>query len=248
MKISSKILGILFFSSVMFTSCTTEDIDQPETLIAGTEIESMNVDESNLADRISSTQWNVQSKCVSSGNFTTNISGRYKRTNSYIVCNVYGQDKDIKCKRSGNPRTELRGKKEFRPRDNNNQSKPTHAMYVTMKIEKLNVSSGKRVIIGQIFNKTKGDDYGAIYIQNNKLYAIFDGGSKKLLKSSVNQGNTISFSITTNNGTTKISSNGNSKSSSSVKNDICYFKTGAYLISKNNGNRAQVKITKLSQR
>ena len=231
------------------TSCTTDEIDEYETLTNETELVKPLEENSNSSAKISSTQWNVQSACITSGNFTTDISGRYNYESTFLVLNVLGSDKDINCNTTGNPRTELRGKKEFKPSENNNQSQPTHAMYVTMKIEKLNVgTTDKRVIIGQLFNKSVSDDYGTIYIQNNKLYANFDGETKTELDNSINEGDTISFSITTNNGTTTISSNGKSKSSSAVKNDTCYFKTGAYLISKDSGHRAQVKITNLSQR
>lgn len=247
MKNIVKILGILFFVATVFTSCSTEDFDQSETLIVEAEIKSMDIDESNSTARISSTQWNVQSACVSSGNFTTDIPWRYKHTNSYIILNVLGSDKDINCGTSGNPRTELRGLKEFTLGDSKR-----HAMYVTMKIEKLNAGS-KRVIIGQIFDKNgkgpgRGDDYGTIYIKNNKLYGIFDGGSAKVLDSSVNEGDTIKFYIRSENGTTKLARNGGSSLTETTSNSTtCYFKTGSYLISKTSSHRAQVKITSLSQ-
>ena len=251
MKNFKSLLRIILFITLIngMTSCSTDEIEESEIVTNKIDLVKSIEENSNASAKISSTQWNVQSACITSGNFTTDISGRYNYESTYLVLNALGSDKDINCNTTGNPRTELRGKKEFKPSENNNQSQPTHAMYVTMKIEKLNVgTTDKRVIIGQLFNKSVGDDYGTIYIQKNKLYANFDGETKTELDDSINEGDTVSFSITTNNGTTKISSNGKSKSSSAVKNDTCYFKTGAYLISKDSGHRAQVKITNLSQR
>ena len=242
-------LSVLLVFLLSAVSCSIDEIEKSETLSNETDIMDTVEGSSNLNERISSTQWNVQSACITSANFTTDISGRYNYESTYLVLNVLASDKDINCNTSGNPRTELRGTKEFKPSENNNQSTPTHAMYVTMKIEKLSVgTTDKRVIIGQLFNKSVGDDYGTIYIQKNKLYANFDGETKTELDNSINEGDTVSFSIITNDGKTTISSNGKSKSSSAVKNDICYFKTGAYLISRETGHRAQVRITNLSQR
>lgn len=245
MKKIIKHFATLFTISLIFTACS---VDDPNTNILNSEEEvlTLDTDQNFTTKAISSTQWTVQTLGKTGRSFTKNVPGRYKRTNSYLVLNVLGNDRPV-SRGSRYPRTELRGKKEFKPSDNNgNPKRVTHAMYVTLKVEKLNIGNSK-LIIGQIFNKDVSDDYGTVFIRNNKLYAKFDGSPQVELDNRIDK-NKVSYAIVTNNGTTTIAGNGKSTSSRAVRNNKCYFKAGVYLLSTNKNHRAQVRIRNLSQR
>ncbi len=242
MRNTSYIFGLLFFVAIAFFSCSTDEFDlsQEDT----TELEMAETeDEINLEKALSSTQWNVQSACVGSGNFTTDISNRYDYTSSKLTLFVKSSDKDINCNTSGNPRTELRGLKEFKPSDGSK-----HQMAVTTKVTKLKLTSGRRLILGQIFSKSDSDDFGTLSISSSgNLVAEFAGTGKKTMRTNVKAGSTVSFKMYTQNGKSTISVGTTTYSSTKSAGDTCYFKTGAYLISRLSGDEAEVEITNLSQ-
>lgn len=243
MKKVSVFIGNLFFVAAILTSCSTEEINESETLISETENLIYSEEDSSVTDKISSTQWNVQAPNETSGAFKTDISNYYDYSSSKLTMSIEYDDDDIKGGTNGNPRTELRGLKEFKPKDSKK-----HQMAVTIKIKKLKLTSERRLIIGQLFSHSDGDDFGSLYIKSDgDLVAEFAGTGKKTVKSNVKEGSKFSFKIYTQNGTSKIKVGEKTHTSTKSAGDTCYFKTGAYLISRESGDEAEVEITKLSQ-
>ncbi len=228
MKRQSNFLCILSFGILFLgtSACSNDEILSLET------DSSNNVSQETSLARISSTSWRVQS-LGKTFSFTSEVKGRYTNDGSKLRMKVVNGDATTPG--SSNPRTELRSTSaDFNTRTN-------HSMSVSMSV----IKSSTKVVIGQIFSNSlkngNGDDLAVIFLRNKKLYAQFDGGSQMLLNNNI--GSSVSFTMSTNNGTITVSGGGSSKSQ---RREIggCYFKTGVYLIG---GGSAEVDITNLSK-
>jgi hypothetical protein len=233
---------------LIMLNCTTNDAIE-NSLKPSEETNSI-----SNAEKISNENWRVQTN-GKTYNLKQTVSDRvaYKYEDpkkkigiKKITLTVFKNDTVASGSNSKYRRTELRS-----TLANFSTSTP-HSMNVTMNI----VTTANKLVIGQIFsqdlNQGKGSDLGTIYLKKDDLYAQFDGGKEKLLKSKVSKKN-LSFSIVTTKVKVKnkdidkiiITGGGTSFELAKIVNN-CYFKTGAYLVT-DKSESGKVEITNLAQ-
>jgi hypothetical protein len=196
--------------AMLMLSCSKDEV------IASPEVEKS----SNISKRIDNT-WTVQVNGVGNNPFDIFVRYRYEiLSDGNVFMRVSPDDKPF----GGRQRTELRGNGEWNIGSN-------HTMSITLKINEL--SNDTRVVIGQIFEEDKGD-FMQVFIDQGVLKARGGGQGTITLRTGIKSGSTINFIMKTNQGTTTVTSNQKTLTST-AKASNCYFKTGLYLLKNANG-------------
>jgi hypothetical protein len=196
--------------AMLMLSCTKDEVTESPIVEKST----------NTSQRIDNT-WTVQVNGEGNKPFDTFVRYRYEiLSDGNVFMRVSPDDKPF----GGRQRTELRGNGEWNIGTN-------HTMSVTLKINEL--SSDSRVVIGQIFEDGKGD-FMQVFIDQGVLKARGGGQGTITLRTGIKSGSTINFIMKTNQGTTTVTSNQKTLTST-AKASNCYFKTGLYLLKNANG-------------
>jgi hypothetical protein len=211
MRFAQKTCALTACVMLMF-SCTKDEIVESPT----------EEKSSNTSQRIDNT-WTVQVNGTGNNPFDIFVRYRYEiLSDGNVFMRVSPDDKPF----GGRQRTELRGNGEWNIGSN-------HTMSVTLKINEL--ASDTRVVIGQIFSADSNGDFMQVFIDQGVLKARGGGQGTITLRTGIKSGSTISFIMKTNSGTTTVTSNKKTLTSTDGATN-CYFKTGLYLLKNASGS------------